>query len=68
MTYVTNLFTVVWGQDGKGWHSVDRKGFGDGRRKRLRKERYTAFCLAPRWEEVALVALVALRDEERRSS
>ena len=67
MAYATDLFTVVWGQDGKGWHSVDRKGFGNGRRKRLRKERDTAFRLAPRWEEVTLVALVALRDEEWRS-
>ena len=52
-------------QNRERWHSINRQWLRDGRRERLRKERDTALRLAPAREELALEALVALRDEER---
>ena len=55
-------------QNRECWHSIDRQWLRDGGRKRLRKERNPPFGLASGGEELAGVALVALRDEERGSA
>ena len=62
---MTYLFAVMRRKHRKRRHGIDRQRLGHGRRERLRKERDTPLRLAPAREELALEALVALRDEER---
>ena len=65
---MTYLFAVMRRKHRKRRHGIDRQRLGHGRRERLRKERDTPLRFAPAREELALEALVALRDEERGSA
>ena len=49
-------------------HRINGQGFRNGSGERLREERDTTLRFASRREELALQALVALRDEERGST
>ena len=60
------LLAVVKREHRERWHSVDRNGLRDLRRKRLREERDATLGLAPRREELARATAATLRDEERR--
>ena len=64
----TDLLAVMRRQDSERRHSIDGKRLGNSRSERLGKERDTPLRLASGREELSAEALVALRDEERRST